>query len=151
MYTELDRRLLDTRGPRGPRMAQCGQCRPESKEVEGTNRARTGQPGWHPAHLHTELPDLQLQLPHLGLAFSHHGPQLGHKAAAPLGLTVDLLVQVVLGCTSRFLLHTQAAQNVLQLLELVLRARQRAGRGSLGLLWVGKDRTGQLASLPRAI
>lgn len=110
-------------------MAQCGQCRPESKEVEGANWALTGQPGWHPAHLdtelspgwhpahlHTELPDLQLQLPHLGLTFSHHGPQLGHKAAAPLGLTVDLLFQVVLGCAPRFLLHTQAAQNVLQLL-----------------------------------
>ena len=50
----------------------------------------------HPAHLDTELPNLQLQLPHLGFTISHHGPQLGHKAAASLGLTVDLLVQVLL-------------------------------------------------------
>lgn len=70
----------------------------------------------HPAHLDTELTDLQLQLPHLGLSIGHHGPQLGHKAAALLGLTVDLLVQVLLRGASRFLLHTQAAQNVLQLL-----------------------------------
>lgn len=96
------------------------------------------------------MPNLQLQLPHFGLTLGHHGPQLGHKAAAPLGLTVDLLVQVVLGCAPRFLLHTQAAQNVLQLLELVLRVRQRAGRGSLGLLWVGKDRTGAAGFITRS-
>lgn len=50
----------------------------------------------YPAHLYTELPNLQLQLPHLGLTFSHHGPQLGYQAAASLGLAVDLVVQVLL-------------------------------------------------------
>lgn len=116
MCAELDRRLLEASGPHGPRMVQRGQCWRECKEAEGTTWTPTGQPRCHPAHLHTELPNLQLQLPHLGLALGHHGPQLGHKAVAPLGLTVDLLVQVVLGCAPRFLLHTQAAQNVLQLL-----------------------------------
>lgn len=70
-------------------------------------------PSQGPTHLHTELPDLQLQPPHLGLPLSHHGLQLGHQAAALLGLVVELLVQAVLGGSRLFLLQTQAAQNLL--------------------------------------
>lgn len=71
--------------------------RAEVTMESGRGCVGTGMLAWgHPAHLDTELPNLQLQLPHLGLTVSHHGPQLGHKAAALLGLTVDLLVQVLL-------------------------------------------------------
>lgn len=90
---------------------------------QGLGRAGT------PPHLHTALPHLQLQLPHLGLPLSHHGLQLGDQAAALLSLAVELLVQAVLGCACLLFLQTQASQDLLQLLQLVLGAKQEGRRG----------------------
>lgn len=93
-----------------------------------------------PAHLHAELPNLQLQPPHLGLPLSHHGLQLGDQAAALLSLIVELLVQAVLGGSCLFLLQTQAAQNLLQLLQLDLGGRAGGqARVSHGP-WVRKEK-----------
>lgn len=70
-------------------------------------------PGQCPTHLHAKLANLQLQLLHLGLPLSHHGPQLGDEAAALLSLTVDPLVQAELRSPGLLLLQTQAAQDLL--------------------------------------
>lgn len=81
-----------------------------------------------PSHLCTELARLHLQLLHSGLPLSYQGPQLGDEAAALLSLLVELLVQPALGCSCLFLLQMHAAQNLLQLLQLVLGRVKQEGR-----------------------
>lgn len=101
----------------------------------GLGNGRRAQPA-PPAH----LPNLQLQPPHLGLPLRHHGLQLGDEAAAPLSLVVELLVQAVLRRTCLFLLQTQAPQNLLQLLQLVLGGRAGGQARVSHSSWVRKDK-----------
>lgn len=82
-------------------------------DLPGLGIGRRTESGQCTAHLHTKLADLYLQLLHLGLSLSHHGPQLGNEAAGPLSLTVDLLVLAELGHPCLFFLLTQAAQDLL--------------------------------------
>lgn len=100
------------------------------KEVGVAEVSLDAGPSQRPAHLRAELPNLQLQLPHLGLPLSHHGAQLGDEAAALLSLAVELLAQAALGGSCLLLLHTQAPQDLLELLQLVLGGGAAGGGGS---------------------
>ena len=133
----------------GPGRMWCDLNKGRWKDVGAAEMSLDAGPSQRPAHLHAELPNFQLQLPHLGLPLSHHGAQLGDEAAALLSLVVELLSQVVLGGSCLLLLKTQASQDLLELLQLVLGVpRRRAGGQPQPLGKEGQGKTAPATSTP---